>query len=373
MLKRQESSLSSSRRLAAAAAATPPPETHHAKAIGCMSGLIQLFSKYQNPNKRLTFGRKQEKRKPTSPTKTKESLPAKNPPSSPKQDRTKKQNSDVKVPRSPTLPPEIRRSDAAKSPQNSRTPSSSLVARLMGLEDIGGCAAVKRAAVEEDRTAAEKRQRLLEALEKCNEDLEALKRIIKAVQTSDVRLQPPPHRSVILHSSGGDNEGSLLLVKPCIEKCTDAGGEKRNIPVEELTRSPLSGFSGAGAVQNTNTAGATTIHVTQQRKPTSAKKPGEDDEPTAAKLLNTDSTLHMRQRAASATVAPPWCSRAMVHSVEEVCGDIAWGEKREVGRIGLVLQDHLCRELIEDLIKEMNYNWSIRPLPLEACKRKLCF
>ncbi|KAL8041160.1 hypothetical protein ABFX02_10G148400 [Erythranthe guttata] len=379
MLKRQESSLSSSRRQAAAAAATPPPETHHAKAIGCMSGLIQLFSKYQNPNKRLTFGRKQEKRKPTSPTKTKESLPAKNPPSSPKQDRTKKQNSDVKVPRSPTLPPEIRRSDAAKSPQNPRTPSSSLVARLMGLEDIGGCAAVKRAALEEDRTAAEKRQRLLEALEKCNEDLEALKRIIKAVQTSDVRLQPPPPHRGVLHSSGGDNEGSITLVKPYIEKCTDAGGEKQNIPVEEecqLTRSPLSGFSGAGAgaVQNTNTAGATKIHATtQQRKPTSAKKPGEDDEPTAAKLLNTDSTLQMRRRAVSAAIAPSWCSRAMVHSVEEVCVDIAWGEKREVGRIGLVLQDHLCRELIEDLIKEMNSNWPIRPLPLEACKRKLCF
>ncbi|KAL7097607.1 hypothetical protein ACP275_10G155400 [Erythranthe tilingii] len=305
MLKRQESSLSSSRRQSAAAAATPPPETHHAKAIGCMSGLIQLFSTYQNPNKRLTFGRKQDKRKPTA-----------------------------EEPHPSAGDPAIGRRVIA---ENSRTPSSSLVARLMGLEDIGGRAAVKRAALEEDRTAAEKRQRLPEALEKCNEDLEALKRIIKAVQTSDVHLQAPPHpagaKSSVLQSSGGD-EGSMLLVKPYIKKCTDAGGEKQNIPVDKveeyLTRSP-SRFP--GGVQNT-TAGATAIHATtQQHKPTLGKKPGEDDKPTTAKLLNTYSTLHMRRRAASAAAAPPWCSRAMVHCVEEVCGDIALGEKREIGRI----------------------------------------
>lgn len=56
MLKRQDSSLSASRRQSAAGTTPPPPETHHAKAIGCMSGIFKLFSKYQNPNKRLTSG-----------------------------------------------------------------------------------------------------------------------------------------------------------------------------------------------------------------------------------------------------------------------------------------------------------------------------
>lgn len=121
----------------------------------------------------------------------------------------------------------------------------------MGLEDIANAA--KRP---EDRVT-HKRQRLLQALEKCNDDLEALKRIIKAVQTADVRLQPPHPARV--HSSGGD-EGSGA-VKPCMRKCTDEVAVEQDIPVdtatEELTRSPLSSFS---AVQNTTcTAGQSSL------------------------------------------------------------------------------------------------------------------
>ncbi|GFP82116.1 hypothetical protein PHJA_000354900 [Phtheirospermum japonicum] len=235
MLKRQESSLSSSRRQAATAAATPPPsETHHAKANGCMSGIFQLFSKYQNPNKRLTFGRKQEKLKPSSPTKTKKSRAAA------KDDKIEKQTFDdanrltcaIKVPRSPTLPPEIRRSSAAAAvlPENPRTPpSSSLVARLMGLdlEDLAAAEKKTPAAAEEDGVT-EKRRRLLQALDKCNQDLEALKRIIKAVQTTDVRIQPPVSAgaAMTVHTVGGD-----------------AVAEETNIPAgvaEELSRSPPS-------------------------------------------------------------------------------------------------------------------------------------
>lgn len=63
----------------------------------------------------------------------------------------------------------------------------------------------------------------------------------------------------------------------------------------------------------------------------------------------------------------------MVESVEEVCNDVAWGEKREIGRIGVVVQDHVCRELIEELVKELKSCSTLQPLPLEACKRRLCF
>ncbi|XP_011070026.1 uncharacterized protein LOC105155777 [Sesamum indicum] len=373
MLKRQESSLSSSRRQAAAVAVstTPPPETHHAKGVGCMSGIIHLFSKYQNPNKRLTFGRKQEKSKPSSPAKAKGSpIPATK--NSAKEDKIEKQTSDtskrvlkceVKVLRSPTLPPEIRKSTAASSPENARTPSS-LVARLMGLEDT--TPAARRPAFDGD-PLIEKRQRLLQALEKCNEDLESLKRIIKAVQTADVRIQPPhpaaPKRG--LPSAGND-------AKPCIKSCTFVTAEEQNIPAGDLARSPLRNFSVA---HNTTIAAGATRATPQQRKPTAAKKPGEDDEPIA-KLHNhptimESSLLVKRQAAASRSVRS---SRAMVESVEEVCRDIAWGEKREVGRIGLVLQDQLCRELIEEVVKELvKPSRNVQPLPLEACKRRLCF
>ncbi|KAL8489126.1 hypothetical protein ACS0TY_025142 [Phlomoides rotata] len=362
MLKRQESSLSASRRQPATGTTPPPPETHHAKTIGCMSGIFQLFSKYQNPNKRLTSGKKQDKRKPSSPTSSvKDSVPPKNSQSLIGEVKIESQNFDgnrlkcgIKVPRSPTLPPEIRRSSSANSTGNSRTPpSSSLVARLMGLEEIG--AAAKTRGIEED-PLTEKRQRLLQALEKCNEDLEALKRIIKAVQTADVRLQPLPR-----DHSGDGNAGSLAA-KPCMEKCTDAVAEEPNVPVEESPNSPL------GTVQNTGA-----LWVPQQRKPTAAKKPGEDDEPIAklvGKSTIMESSVVTRREA---TMAPPWSSRAMIESVEEVCNDIAWGEKREMGRIGIVVQDHVCRELIEELVKDLNSYSLIHSLPLEACKRKLCF
>ena len=67
----------------------------------------------------------------------------------------------------------------------------------------------------------------------------------------------------------------------------------------------------------------------------------------------------------------------MKESVEEVCKDIAWGEKREIGRIGLALQDHICRDLIEEIVTDLSsfhfYNNVYSSLPFEACKRRLCF
>ncbi|KAL6530621.1 hypothetical protein OROMI_028510 [Orobanche minor] len=362
MLKRQDSLLSSSRRQTFASAATPPPsEVHYPKAVGCMSGIFQLFSKYQNPNKRLTFGRKHEKLKHPSQTAAQEDETG--PGQRTLDDTNRLLTGGIKAPRSPMLPPEIRRlnDDDPTSTETRRTPTSpSLVARLMGLEDPGASRKDHHAA-EEDRIT-EKRLLLLRALEKCNDDLEALKRIIKAVQITcrrDVRIQPPlPEAAArMVHQE----EGNLVA-------------EEKNIPagvvVEKLTRSPLKSIS----VVQSSTAAATRV---PQRKPTTTRKPGENDEQIIIKLLN-DSTLvefalRTRRQAAAVVSTQPWCSRAMVKSVEEVCGDVAWGETMEIGKIGLVLQDHLFREMIEELVGELMRSCSIQSLPFEACKRKLCF
>lgn len=69
-----------------------------------------------------------------------------------------------------------------------------------------------------------------------------------------------------------------------------------------------------------------------------------------------------------------WGSKAMMESVEEVCRDIEWGERREVGRIGLVLQDYICRDLIEETVSELGFvPRPISSLPFDSCKRKLRF
>ncbi|KAL6555283.1 hypothetical protein OROGR_006541 [Orobanche gracilis] len=363
MLKRQDSLLSSSRRQNSASAATPPPsEVHYPKAVGCMSGIFQLFSKYQNPNKRLTFGRKHEKLKQPSQTAAQE-------------DKTGQQTIDdtnrlltggIKVPRSPMLPPEIRRlndDDDATSTEIWRTPTSpSLVARLMGLEDHGATMKNQHAA-EEDRIT-EKRMLLLRALEKCNDDLEALKRIIKAVQITgdgDLRIQPPLPEvgAKTVHHEGGN---------------TVAAGT--NIPVgmvvEKLSRSLPKSIS---VVQSSTAAAAT--RVPQRSKSTITRKPGRNDEQIITKLLNdsrlAEFALRTSRQATPSVSTRPCCSLAMVKSVEEVCCDVAQGETMEIGKIGLVLQDHLFREMIEELVGELMKSCSPHSLPFEACKRKLCF
>lgn len=89
------------------------------------------------------------------------------------------QRHSCEVPRSPTLPPEIRRSISTASPDSPRRPPA-LVARLMGLDDVP---------VSSPELATEKRRKLLGALEKCDEDLKALKQIIEAVRLSEVRVK----------------------------------------------------------------------------------------------------------------------------------------------------------------------------------------
>ena len=107
----------------------------------------------------------------------------------------------------------------------------------------------------------------------------------------------------------------------------------------------------------------------QQQKQQLLKKPGEEE----------ISSTYIYERMASELVHKKvndedhslmWSSKAMIKSVEEVCRDIAWGEKRELGRIGLALQDYICKDLIEEIVRELGCLYT---LPFEACKRRLCF
>ncbi|KAG2689855.1 hypothetical protein I3760_09G159400 [Carya illinoinensis] len=159
------------------------PETLHSKSIGCMSGIVNLVSKYHNRRKFLTFGKKQEKiNAVSSPAKPKPSSVSTTQasPSVVPQEQSAKEGENAAVDqrklscdmqRSPTLPAEMRHSNSSNSPQHFRTPPA-LMARLMGLEGM-------------PESAAEKRRKLLGALEKCNEDLNALRKIIESVQFSE--------------------------------------------------------------------------------------------------------------------------------------------------------------------------------------------
>ena len=135
------------------------------------------------------------------------------------------------VPRSPTLPAEIRRSNVKAPPEESRREGPAIVARLMGLE----------AAPAPTDSVVEKRQKLLGALQRCDEDLKALKKIIEAV-----RLADPPRKSPSPAVASVCLDDKLRTVSEV--KCSVVNGEQQQqqqqpSPVsvlDEFTRSPLS-------------------------------------------------------------------------------------------------------------------------------------
>lgn len=93
--------------------------------------------------------------------------------------------------RSPTLSPEIRKSGCFDRGGSPRRPPA-LVARLMGLEEASPqqeklSKAPPPAAGFSPESAEEKRRKLLGALERCDEDLRALKRIIDAVRAAEMK------------------------------------------------------------------------------------------------------------------------------------------------------------------------------------------
>ncbi|MED6146523.1 hypothetical protein PIB30_035225 [Stylosanthes scabra] len=301
-MKRQTSGVSpsSSRRENA-------PEKIHAKTIGCMSGILHLISGSNRRQRRfLTFGNKKNPKNNASSAVS--SVAAGE---IPKEQRTsevsagRNSRSPCEVPRSPTLPAEIRLSSRSTKPQSptataeSRSPA--LVARLMGLE-----AAPADSPAE---SVAEKRRKLLGALQRCDEDLKALKKIIEAVQLTDPL---PPEES----KTAGEFEGKIKTVSEV--KCSVFNGEQQQpSPVsvlDEFTRSPLSpschsGRHSFGRIQ----------HQLQQKQQQLLKKPGEEE-------INS---TYMYERMTSELL-----------------------------------------DLIEEVVRELGCFYT---LPFEACKRRLCF
>lgn len=110
----------------------------------------------------------------------------------------------------------------------------------------------------------------------------------------------------------------------------------------------------------------------QQQKQQLQKKPGEDNT-YFYERMTSELTLNKKGKNEEDDGSVMWSGKVMIESVEEVCRDIAWGEKREIGRIGLALQDHICRDLIEEIVKDLGYCCFYSTLPFEACKRRLTF
>ncbi|KAG4912817.1 hypothetical protein AAZX31_19G109600 [Glycine max] len=340
-MKRQSSAVSpsSSRR-------ETPPEKIHAKTIGCMSGILHFISSSNSRRSRrfLTFGKRQINKNPASTPADAGNLPPENAAAD-----DWRLSSDV--PRSPTLPAEIRRSSAKAPPPERRREAPALVARLMGLE---------AAPAEPTDTVAEKRQKLLGALQRCDEDLKALKKIIETVRLTDPPPPSTPSPSPALACIGFEDKFRTV---PEV-KCSVVNGEQQQpSPVsvlDEFTRSPLSPSCHSGRHS---------FPRIQHQKQQLLKKPGEEDI-SSTYIYERMAYESVNRKVNDEDHLVMWSSKAMIKSVDEVCRDVAWGEKRELGRIGLALQDYICRDLIEEIVRELGCFYT---LPFEACKRRLCF
>ncbi|XP_057547571.1 uncharacterized protein LOC130826070 isoform X2 [Amaranthus tricolor] len=169
------------------------PATSKTTNVGCMSGIIQFIARYHTRRKFLTFGNKKQERNgsihsPTEPPpgKSDQQLkPEKTVTCQPCDHNSTvldKLSPDHAPPRTATILPELQRSSTNKTVNPPR-----VLERLMGLDDFP--AIIPAAAVMKGMSPAyEKRRKLLWDLEKCDEDLKALKKIIETVRAE----QTPP-------------------------------------------------------------------------------------------------------------------------------------------------------------------------------------
>ncbi|XP_065853380.1 uncharacterized protein [Euphorbia lathyris] len=315
--------------------ASPARQNVHSKSIGCMSTIFQFLSKHNHRRRFLISGKKQEKESSNN------FQPNSSSSDSPPRGGTATKNPRVStcdvVLRSPTLPENMRSVYAfPPSPENYFHNQPALVARLMGLNEVPMIPGVKL-------SVAEKRRRLLGALEKCDEDLKALKKMIQ-----------------VLTSVGDNNCKVACREKEESEPEEASCGVSTNSMVAEFTRS-------AWSVNTASNGGGL-----QQLK----KRPGEEDNINIS-ILDRIYTKEKKNDEKLFGLGI-WGTKVMEETVKEVCRDIEWGQKREIRRIGMALQDFIFRDLIEDIVKDfrfscINYHPDPPPLPLESCKRRLCF
>ncbi|GAB2267068.1 hypothetical protein Dimus_002050 [Dionaea muscipula] len=421
-MKKQETSRSSSSSSRRDRVPTQDDQKHHANAVGCMAGIFHLVSKYQNRRKFLTFGRKQEKQPAVSPTK-KVKLTVKTPapaaataalPAS--QDRNATANStnrredkngeprdsrrlSSEVQRSPPIPAEIRRSSPFPTEERQSRPPTALMARLMGLDEVPALPTAKLL----ESKAAEKRRKLLGALEKCDEDLKALRKIIEAVRSGDCTLTTPspprtPPRGV------SDCRCPESESKKCVGsgekklRCDDSESRMRSCPSSEVE---VGGFEKKCTAENGGEQ-PSPMSVLDAFAPSPPSSGGDSPKNRNGKFIHDQllmliqrkkklqggdkiASLHFLKNVNRSSVLAPadtpaaYRYHSKIESVEEVCRETAWGHGREVMKIGLIIQDQIYKDLIEEIIEELllagsRYLYlSPSSLPFVLCKRKLLF
>ncbi|XP_057548112.1 uncharacterized protein LOC130826541 isoform X2 [Amaranthus tricolor] len=374
--KRQESTtspLSPSSSFRSSSNRRVSPATSKTTNVGCMSEIFHLMSKYHTRRKFLTFGRKQERNSNVHTPIKSEQTPTCQP-----RDYSSTVAEKLSLdhtPRSPAIPPDIRRSSTETVASSPR-----VVERLVGLDDFSARSSSNTPA-RVASPAAEKRRKLVDALEKCDEDLKTLKKIIEALR----KTQTPPRVVEVKR-------------KEVVDEVESEVGSEGPSPVSMLDHHHYHLSSAySKRIQHDHQ-----LRQHQQQKPKqhqkqhiTKKKPRDHEDKAMNFMYNkpTSSSIIKEQTIITTTTQPLQCptttqvktntwSTAMKECVIEVCQEVEWGQIQQVGRIGLLIQDFILKDLIDETIKDLGFcsyfdhvcsGISSFKLPFEACKKQLCF
>lgn len=208
----------------------------------------------------------------------------------------------------------------SESSSSSTTPrkAPALMARLMGLDDIPVCSPTL--------STAEKRRKLLGALERCDEDVKVLKQIIDAVRTSQV---------------------------------FEIASEKKISPVQTFL-TPVS-------IADTITSKA------KIRKQKSIS-------PTVMPFATTEDTKTVvAKKNPAASSAKKRFEIRMDGGMVEKCW-ISWMRWEESGNVLVELEGDIFLDLMDEIVMELDLFCSLPlpsqvplPLPLDTCRRRLLF
>ncbi|CAF2171402.1 unnamed protein product [Brassica rapa] len=230
--------------------------------------------------------------------------------------------------------------------------------------------------VEEDAA----RVSLVGALEKCDRDLEELRRTINVIKTTyllhkKLEVSPPKART-----------GDCIIYFICLMV---AGDVVVGMQTNNNTKTTIH-------ETDTNTTMFSTMMNDHEYKGNNINlvtKPDHNDV-ISKRTIDTRCTLPL--------VVRKMRSRSLMDSVNQVCDDLVSGQRREVGKIGLALHDHICRDLITEIVGELCFSHydnnkchkpavdsadghdkgsgrrhirrgSTNSLPLDACRRRLVF
>ncbi|KAF5202757.1 Disease resistance protein [Thalictrum thalictroides] len=296
-----------------------PSENHQPQNIGCMSGIFQLVSKYHKRRKFLTSGEKKDKIATSTPV----------------QQATTPSDSDAEkfsynVKRSPTITAEIRRSESIYSPES----------------------------------VTEKRRKLMESLQKCEEDLNSLKKIIQAVQSTD-HICPSTTKSGDMRKESFIVEVDSGDLTNQDKKCVQFDSEQPS-PVsvlDDVASSPSPIYNRYKFPLNDSTNLSFFRKITLEASPILSHY--REDKHFGY--------LSSSRRTITTTLAlPVWSNKVKAETVHEVCQEAAWEERWELERTGVMLEDYMFGDLIEDTVRELGL-CSMYSLPFEACRRRLSF